>query len=143
MSGITKDSIIGHLRQNGMRITLPRQRILDVLFEAKSPLSIQDIQDRTTHRRESPDFATVFRVISLLERLRFIHKVEMRRAKPYYELSNRHNDHLVCKTCGKVISIEDCPVKLAAPAISRRYKFKIASHSVIFFGECSDCQAST
>ena len=55
-----------------MRITQVRRQLLEVLFEAGEPLTLNEIRDRAVAKGTSPDYATVFRMVSLLEQMRVV-----------------------------------------------------------------------
>ena len=99
----TPEAILNRLRGDGLRITPGRRVILEVLFEAGKPLSLEEIKDLAAARGSRPDYATVFRLMTLLERLHLAHKVNLQRSCSYYELHDpkKHYDHIVCTSCGK------------------------------------------
>ena len=138
----TAEAILNRLRAEGLRITASRRNILDVLFEAGRPLSLQEIQDLAAERGERPDYATVFRLMTLLETLHLAHKVNLQRPCSYYELHDpkKHYDHIVCTTCGKVVVIDiPCPLGATEQHIAQHYGFRDLTHSLEFFGQCPDC----
>ena len=131
------------LRREGLRMTKKREGILHALFEAKAPMTLQEIQSAAgQHASVTPDYATVFRTIQLMEKLRLVHKVNLQRSRTHYELSDprKHYDHLVCRDCGEVVLIDiPCPIGDAEKTIARQYGFRDLSHSLEFFGVCSTC----
>jgi Fur family transcriptional regulator, ferric uptake regulator len=136
------EAILNQLQGEGLRITAGRRNILNVLFKAEKPLSLQDIQDRAAAEGSGPDYATVFRMIALLDRLHVVHKVNLQRACSYYELNDpsKQYDHIVCTACGKVVVIDiPCPLAETEQRVAERYGFRNLSHSLEFFGRCSDC----
>jgi len=138
----TLESILNLLRAEGLRITPGRTRILEVLFEADHPLSLEEIRERSTHHKTRPDYATVFRLVTLLEKLQLVQKVNLQRSSSFYELHDpsRHYDHVVCTECGKVVLIsEPCPLGKLEDTISKRYGFRDLTHSLEFFGRCKTC----
>jgi Fe2+ or Zn2+ uptake regulation protein len=138
----SRDKVVDLLRREGLRITKNRLGILAVLFEAKAPMTLQEIQSAAGRHGASPDYATVFRMILLMEKLRLVHKVNLQRSCSYYELSDprKHYDHLVCRECGEVVLIDiPCPIGNAEKTIARQYGFRDLSHSLEFFGVCSNC----
>lgn len=142
---LTPDAILNRLRGEGMRVTGSRRSILDVLFEAAKPLSLQEIQDLAAAKGESPDYATVFRMMTLLERLHLVHKVNLQRSCSYYELHDpsKHYDHIVCTDCGKVVVIDiPCPLGETEKKIAEHYGFRNLTHSLEFFGRCPECLAA-
>jgi len=142
---LTPEAILHRLRGEGMRVTGSRRSILDVLFEAGKPLSLQEIQDLAAAKGESPDYATVFRMMTLLERLHLVHKVNLQRSCSYYELHDpsKHYDHIVCTDCGKVVVIDiPCPLGETEKKIAEHYGFRNLTHSLEFFGRCPECLAA-
>jgi Fe2+ or Zn2+ uptake regulation protein len=140
----TPDSVLAILRREGLRITKKRRGIVQALFGAAEPLSLQQIQTAASRAGARPDYATVFRTIQLMEDLHLVHKVNLRRSCSYYELSDprKHYDHLVCKHCGLVVLIDiPCPIGDAERRLARQYGFKDLSHSLEFFGTCATCAA--
>jgi len=134
--------LLRSLKESGLRATSPRRRIVDVLFAATEPVSLQEITDRASEGFKGPDYATVFRTISLLERLGFVQKVNLQRACSFYELHQpgKHYDHVVCVRCGKVVVLtEKCPLAGYEQLIAKRYGFANLHHSLEFFGECREC----
>jgi Fe2+ or Zn2+ uptake regulation protein len=131
------------LRCEGLRMTKNREGILRALFEAKGPMTLQEIQSAAGQQSAAtPDYATVFRTVLLMEKLRLVHKVNLQRSRSHYELSDphKHYDHLVCRDCGDVVLIDiPCPIGDSEKLIARQYGFRDLSHSLEFFGVCSSC----
>ncbi|MGA7391159.1 MAG: Fur family transcriptional regulator [Terrimicrobiaceae bacterium] len=137
------EAILHRLRREGLRITAGRRTILNVLFHAERPLSLQEIQDLAASEGDGPDYATVFRMVALLDRLHLVHKVNLQRSCSYYELNDpsKHYDHIVCTACGKVVVIDiPCPLAETEQRVAEHYGFRNLSHSLEFFGRCSECQ---
>lgn len=137
------ESVTEILRREGLRITRNRRGILKALFESPKPMSLQEIQATASkHEGAHPDYATVFRMILLMEKLHLVHKVNLRRSCSYYEISDprKHYDHLVCRSCGVVVLIDiPCPIGDAEKRIADKYGFRELSHSLEFFGICASC----
>jgi Fur family transcriptional regulator, ferric uptake regulator len=139
---LSREAIVALLRANGMRITRNRIQIIDTLLQAEKPLSLDEIQTRAGVKAEVPDYATVFRVMTLLEQLQVAHKVNLNRSCSYYELVNpqQHYDHIICTVCGRVtLIIDSCPVEKVERKIERRYGFSDIRHSLEYFGKCREC----
>jgi Fe2+ or Zn2+ uptake regulation protein len=116
------------------------------LFQAPRPYSLTEIQAQALiEGGVLPDYATVFRMMILLENLKLVHKVNLRRSCSYYELTNpaKHQDHLVCTQCGKVVTL-DVPFPMAElhEEIVRKYGYTGLHHSLEFFGWCPECTAA-
>jgi Fur family transcriptional regulator, ferric uptake regulator len=136
-------AIVELLRANGMRITKNRRQILDTLLRAGKPLSLDEIQTRAGVAGDAPDYATVFRVMTLLESLQIAQRVHLNRPCSYYELVDpqQHYDHIICTECGRVtLMIDSCPVERVERKIEKQYGFSEIRHSLEFFGKCRECR---
>jgi len=145
VSTFTAEAILNRLRSEGLRITNARRKIMDVLFEAGKPLSLEEIQELAVARGGNPDYATVFRMMALLESLHIVHKVNLQRPCSYYELQDpaKHYDHVVCTGCGKVVLLDiPCTLGETEARITEHYGFRNLTHSLEFFGRCPDCVAA-
>ncbi len=140
------DGILTMLRSQGMRITRSRRGIMQALFLAERPLSLTEIQARALAEGGMlPDYATVFRMMILLERLKLVHKVNLKRSCSYFELTDpsKRHDHLVCTDCGKVMLLETAmPISEMERKIEADHGFTGVHHSLEFFGRCPDCSVS-
>jgi Fur family transcriptional regulator, ferric uptake regulator len=140
---LSLEAIVELLRANGMRITKNRIQIIDTLLRAEKPLSLDEIQTRIGADAGSSDYATVFRVMTVLENLQVAQKVNLNRSCSYYELVNpqQHYDHIICTECGRVtLMIDSCPVEKVERKIEKRYGFSDIRHSLEFFGRCRECK---
>jgi Fe2+ or Zn2+ uptake regulation protein len=142
VQSFSAEAILNRLREEGLRITAGRRSIIEALFRAGRPLSLQEIQELAAAEGSGPDYATVFRMIALLDRLHLVHKVNLQRACSYYELNDpsKHYDHIVCTSCGKVVVIDiPCPLGDTERLVAEHYGFRNLSHSLEFFGRCQEC----
>ena len=143
------EGLVDLLRRKGLRMTGNRRAILQVLLKAREPLSLEQIQEealRYVEGGDAPDFATVFRMMTLMEELKLARKVHLGRTASHFELtdSRHHHDHLVCTDCGTVTPLEGlCPVEKLERQIARKHGFTELTHSLEFFGKCGDCSAGS
>ena len=140
---LSRAAIVDLLREHGMRITKNRTRILDALLQADKPLSLDEIQSRAGLEGSVPDYATVFRVMTLLESLQVAQKVHLNRSCSYYELLDprQHYDHIICTECGNVtVMVDSCPVEKVQRQIEQQYGYSEIRHSLEFFGKCWRCK---
>jgi Fur family ferric uptake transcriptional regulator len=140
---LSREAIVDLLREHGMRITKNRTRILDALLQADKPLSLDEIQSRAGLKGSVPDYATVFRVMALLESLQVAQKVHLNRSCSYYELLDprQHYDHIICTECGNVtVMVDSCPVEKVQRQIEQQYGYSEIRHSLEFFGKCWRCK---
>jgi Fur family ferric uptake transcriptional regulator len=143
LSELSLEAIIALLHSRGLRVTKGRQKILETLLQATEPLSLEEIQHRSVVDGVTPDYATVFRVMAMLEELHVAQRVLLNRSCSYFELLDpqQHYDHLICTQCGRVtLMVDSCPVEKVEQAIGKRYGFTDVRHSLEFFGKCPECR---
>ena len=135
------------LKEAGLRLTLPRKIILNILEEAKHHLSADDIYAQLHKDYSSVGFATVYRTLDLLTRLGLINKFDFGDGRARYELriNKKHHHHLICKLCGKVIDYKDFVdeetelVHKMEDRLCKKYVFKIEDYYFHFYGFCNNC----
>src|SRR5260221_829098 len=143
LTELSLEAVIALLHSRGLRVTKGRQKILETLLQSTDPLSLEEIQHRSAVDGVTPDYATVFRVMAMLEELHVAQRVHLNRSCSYFELLDpqQHYDHLICTQCGRVtLMVDSCPVEKVEQAIGKRYGFTDVRHSLEFFGKCPECR---
>ena len=92
-----------NLRIHGLKATLPRMKVLDVLREERAHLSADEIHRRLLLQGEDIGLATVYRVLGQLEQVGIVRRNVFDAGRAVYEIEHGgHHDHLVCVHCGRV-----------------------------------------
>ena len=93
------------LRKAGLKVTLPRIKILELLENSKQHhLSAEDILQDFVRAREDVGLATVYRVLTQFEAAGIIQRHHFENNHSVFEIMQEdHHDHLVCQNCNKVI----------------------------------------
>jgi Fe2+ or Zn2+ uptake regulation protein len=126
--------------QNKIKPTPNRLAVFNILKKAKEPLSIVRIIELLKAEAPSINRATVFRIINLFAEKRLVKRLDFSEGNFRYELSSfPHHHHLVCAGCG---AVDDIPLNdnYLIKQVRERTNFKVKSHSLEFFGICTDCQ---
>ena len=143
--------IHGKFKGCGYRLTVPRQAIVDVLSKTTEHLSAEDIYIAVHKANPSVGLTTVYRTLELLVQMGLIFKFDFGDGRARYELiegprSIGHHHHLVCTVCGRIVDYMDFIdeeielLKQTEKGLSKKYKFKITSHLIQFYGQCDACQ---
>jgi len=136
-------------RNQGLRITEPRQAVLDVMQKMSGHHSADEIFFRVHRLYPGIGLATIYRTLDLLTRLGLVKKHDFGQGRARYELITKeaeHHHHLICEGCGKVIDYNDFMneektlVKKIEEVLSKKHNFKIKSHNLQFYGLCENCQ---
>lgn len=131
------------LRKVGLKVTLPRMKILDILGTAQPRhMSAEDIYRRLLETHEDIGLATVYRVLTQFETAGLVSRHHFEGATAVFELNEgQHHDHIVCMDCGRVEEFIDSGIEQRQHEIARKQGFALADHSMILYGRCerTDC----
>ena len=97
------------LRKAGLKVTLPRLKILEILAGSKTrPLSAEDIYRSLLESHEDIGLATVYRVLTQFEAAGLVARHHFEDGMAVFELNEgAHHDHIVCLDCGRVEEFVD------------------------------------
>lgn len=129
-------------KDRGHRMTKNREALLDLFMTEKSPLSVDEIQKRLKRRHIEADPSTLYREMDFLLTEGFLKEVILDGPKRRFEWTHRdHHHHLYCEKCHRIDEVEmDNELAELQASIQKKKKFQITSHTLEFFGLCSDCR---
>ena len=132
------------LKSAGLKVTLPRLKILEVLEKSLNHhLSAEDIYRTLMEQQEEVGIATIYRVLTQFEESGIINKLNFENNQAVYELSNvEHHDHLVCVKCNIIIEFQDDVIERHQLQIANKYDFQLTDHSLYLYGLCKSCKGS-
>ena len=130
------------IKQAGLKVTLPRVKILNVLeTSGKRHLSAEDVYKTLLTNGEEIGLATVYRVLTQFEGAGLVCRHHFEGGQSVFELNRGvHHDHLVCVKCGKVAEFLEATIEERQRAIAREHGFTLEDHSLVIYGMCADCQ---
>lgn len=128
------------LRKAGLKVTLPRVKILEILQDPKNQhISAEDVYKLLLEIGEDIGLATVYRVLNQFDDAGILTRHHFEGGKSVFELTGgSHHDHLVCLKCGKVIEFEDDVIEAKQLEIAEKNGIKLTHHSLYLYGECQD-----
>lgn len=129
------------LRKAGLKVTLPRLKILEILESSKSHhLSVEEIYKALTDLNKDIGLATVYRVLQQFEAAGLVTRHNFEGGHSVFELKqDEHHDHLVCVKCGKVEEFLDDIIESRQNHIAQQAGFTITDHSLNIYGICAKC----
>jgi Fur family transcriptional regulator, ferric uptake regulator len=131
------------LRRAGLKITVPRLKILDILASSQPRhLSAEDVYRRLLESNEDIGLATVYRVLTQFESAGLVTRHHFEGGTAVFELNEgEHHDHIVCMDCGRVEEFSDEGIEERQRQIAQRLGFEISDHSLTLHGRCvrPDC----
>src|SRR5579859_6757701 len=127
-----------NLRNAGLKVTLPRLKILDILADGTARhMSAEDIYKKLLVSNEDIGLATVYRVLTQFEAAGLVTRHHFEGGMAVFELNHGpHHDHIVCVDCGKVEEFIDSGIEERQTSVAQRLGFTISDHSLIMYGHC-------
>ncbi len=127
------------IRNKGLRVTPARIAVLRILEESQKPVDIATIYSEISKHHVDADQATIYRIIENFLEKNLITKVQFHEKKFFYEAKRPEHHHAICDECGKIEDISNCSIKRTEARIKEKTGFLVKTHSLEFFGTCSDC----
>lgn len=130
------------LRKAGLKVTLPRMKILEMLERSENRhLSAEDVYKALLEAGEDIGLATVYRVLTQFESAGLVQRHHFEGGQSVFELDEGgHHDHLVCLQCGCIEEFMDRVIEDRQLKVANKMGFKVTDHSLILYGLCPDCQ---
>ena len=123
------------LKKAGLKVTLPRLRILELLeTDEKAHLSAEEIYRRLIEAGEEVGLATVYRVLTQFEQAGICIRHNFEEGHAVYELTpSDHHDHMVCLETGDVIEFTDDIIEERQKKIAEEEGYEIVDHSMVLY----------
>lgn len=134
------------LKSRGLKVTNQRIGVLNVLYNAQNRhLTAEEIYELV--KKDYPDIglATVYRTIQLLLELDLIDRISLDDGCARYEIGREisagqhHHHHLICLSCGKLLSFEGDFLEGLERHIQDSMGFQVTDHEVKLYGYCKKC----
>jgi Fur family ferric uptake transcriptional regulator len=130
----------GKLRKLGLKITMPRLKILKILEGAKRHLSAEDVHKKLLLTDGDVGLATVYRVLTQFVEAGLIKRQNFENGFAVFELDEGpHHDHLVCVKCGRVDEFVDETIEERQKLAAKKAGYQMTAHNLIIYGICKKC----
>src|SRR3970040_3036517 len=119
------------LKKAGLKATLPRLKILNILEAAGHPhMTAEEVYKELLSLGEEGGLATVYRVLTQFEAAGLVIRHNFEGVRSVFELNQgSHHDHMVCLECGKVFEFYDNAIEERQHKIAGKAGFPIDAHS--------------
>ncbi len=123
------------LKKAGLKVTLPRLRIMELLEnDDKAHLSAEEIYRRLIEAGEEVGLATVYRVLTQFEQAGICIRHNFEEGHAVYELTpSDHHDHMVCLETSDVIEFTDDIIEERQKKIAQNAGYEIVDHSMVLY----------
>lgn len=133
----------GDLKKAGLKATLPRIRILDILeSNQQRHMSAEDVYKALLEAGEDVGLATVYRVLTQFEAAGLVVRHHFEGGHSVFEVDQGdHHDHILCVKCGRIEEFVDEVIEERQRRIADRAGFEMTDHSLYIYGICANCRA--
>lgn len=125
------------LKKTGLKVTLPRVRILEILDRTRDEeahLSAEDIFKELLASGEDVGLATVYRVLTQFESAGIVKKHNFEEGHAVYEvISDDHHDHMVSVEDGTIYEFHDEIIEERQKEIAKARGFELIEHSMVLY----------
>ena len=130
------------LKKAGLKATLPRVKILEILEGNDTPhMSAEEIYMTISNSGDDIGLATVYRVLTQFESAGLVARHKFEDGRAVFELDRgEHHDHIVCVQCGKVEEFIDEVIEKRQKEIAAKAGFEMTDHCLYIYGLCPDCR---
>lgn len=127
------------LRRAGLKVTLPRIKILELLENSPNHhMSAEDIYKTLLEQGEDVGLATVYRVLTQFEQAGIIERHHFENNHSVFEITpDGHHDHIVCQNCGMVVEFSNPLIEAEQHKVAEELGFELTGHSLNLYGTCS------
>ncbi|MSS75976.1 MAG: ferric iron uptake transcriptional regulator [Methyloglobulus sp.] len=133
------------LRNAGLKVTLPRVKILQILENQATDrhLTAEQVYKILLSEDEEIGLATVYRVLTQFEAAGLVTRHHFEGGNSVFELSDGdHHDHIMCIKCGKVDEFTDELIETQQKKIAHSLDYELTAHGLYLYGYCPNCKKS-
>jgi len=131
------------LRKLGLKVTLPRLKILEILESAdERHMTAEDVYKQLLELGEEIGLATVYRVLTQFESAGIVTRHNFDGGQSVFELDDGpHHDHMVCMKTGQVVEFVDDIIEQRQRKIAAEHGWKMTDHSLVIYGLSPEAQS--
>ncbi len=125
------------LRRAGLKVTLPRVKILQILESSSTGhqhVSAEDVYRALLEAGDDVGLATVYRVLTQFETAGLVTRHNFDSGHSVFELAKgEHHDHMVCIESGDVIEFSDPVIEQRQREIAEQHGYTLEDHALVLY----------
>jgi len=123
------------LKKAGLKATLPRLRILEILeSNSEQHLSAEDVYKALIDNGEDVGLATIYRVLTQFEAAGIVQRHNFDGGHAVFEIAgSEHHDHMVDIDSGEVIEFFDEEIERRQRQIVAQHGYDLQDHSLVLY----------
>ena len=137
-----RERLDGYMDTHGLRSTEQRRLIIDIFFQTKAHLTIDQLLSLVREQDSKVGYATIYRAMKMLADSGVANEHRFEDGFTRYELADdeAHHDHLICLECGQITEFEEPLIEELQERVAARYGFMVAHHKHELYGRCANSQ---
>ena len=135
MSTTKKNNSDEEIRKAGLKVTLPRLKILQILESStQRHLSAEEVYKELLASGDDVGLATVYRVLTQFEAAGLVERHNFDGGYAVFELDRgEHHDHMVCVQTGKVVEFHNDAIEHLQRQIADKAGYTLTGHSLVLY----------
>lgn len=125
------------LRSAGLKVTLPRVKILKILEDSDDSsrhLSAEDVYKALLDAGDDVGLATVYRVLTQFETAGLVTRHNFESGHSVFEIAKGdHHDHMVCLDTNDIIEFKDDVIERQQQKIAEEHGYELVDHSLVLY----------
>jgi len=127
--------------QRGLRWTVQRQLVLQIIQQNSGHLSVDDVYQEVARTFPSVNRSTVYRTLELLNELGVIVETQSGDNLRRYEMIHTHpHYHALCEKCGGDMELDNALMNRLKADIWEHYQLKLSISHFVGLSICEHCQ---
>ncbi len=127
------------LKSVNLKSTKKRSSLINCLRHTDAPLTVEEIHD-LLKKEVNINLSTIYRALNALISANIVTRHQLSDGNSAFQLKNEQHQHIIsCKVCGKISSVDICPVEDFIDDISKETGYEITDHNLEFIGVCPNC----
>ena len=124
-----------HLKKAGLKVTLPRLKVLQVLQNAEPHhMSAEDVYKHLLETDDSVGLATVYRVLTQFQAAGIVERHNFDDGHAVYELADQeHHDHMVDIDTGTVTEFVNDRIEALQREIVEAHGYRLVDHELVLY----------
>lgn len=138
----TNQALFDVIAAKGIRVTLPKVRVLDVFQRASlRHLNADDVYQALQREGNVLYFKTIYRILGQFERVGLLRSCRFKHGPTLYELNDGPaHDHFVCVLCGRINEFSSLRIDFLKRRAANTRGFELRSSSFTLYGLCPACR---
>jgi Fur family peroxide stress response transcriptional regulator len=128
------------LKTTGVRMTPPRQAILEYLLSSMSHPTADEIYKALEKDFPNMSVATIYNNLRLFKEAGLVRELTYGDASSRFDANMSDHYHIICRRCGKITDFKYPPLVEVEEEAAKKTGFRVDSHRMEVYGLCTDCQ---